>query len=81
MYTATYDGATMRQYLNSQEICSGRFTGAAPYENSHKYPFRIGAGKLSRGDLANKLDDLRIYNRALPAEEIAALYGLEKPKE
>jgi hypothetical protein len=82
MYTATYDGATMSQHLNSQEICSGRFTGAVFYENSHKYPFLIGSIQSSRGNLnlANKLDDLRIYDRALSKEEIKALYDLEKPK-
>ena len=26
------------------------------------------------------LDDVRIYNRALSAEEVKALYDLEKPK-
>ena len=83
MYTATYDGSTMRQHLNSQEICSRRFAGAVPYNNSHKSPFLIGSISPSRGNLnlANKLDDVRIYNRALSAEELKALYDLEKPKK
>lgn len=28
-----------------------------------------------------KIDDVRIYNRALSEEQVKALYDLEKPKE
>ena len=34
----------------------------------------------SAGYWGGKIDDVRIYNRALSAEEVKALYHLEKPK-
>ena len=32
-----------------------------------------------RNNMSNKLDDVRIYDRALAGEEIKALYEMEKP--
>jgi hypothetical protein len=40
--------------------------------------WRIGA--MHRSTLEGSIDDVRIYNRALSAEEVKALYELEKPK-
>ena len=40
------------------------------------------AGKLYIGQFTHGLmDEVRIYNRALSAKEVKALYNLEKPKE
>jgi hypothetical protein len=35
---------------------------------------------MHRSTLEGSIDDVRIYNRALSAEEVKALYELEKPK-
>ena len=40
----------------------------------------IGGHPTYRQHVASSLDDIRIYNRALSAEEVSALYHLEKPK-
>ena len=40
----------------------------------------VGGGFDSDQALKGSLDDVRIYNRALSAEEVKALYDLEKPK-
>ena len=40
--------------------------------------WRIGG--MHRSYLNGSIDDVRIYNRALSAEEVKALYDLEKPK-
>ena len=44
----------------------------------------VGVDKRPTGNNKHhdgKLDDIRIYNRALSAEEVKALYEFEKPKE
>ena len=41
-------------------------------------PLRIG--KVHNKFFTGLLDDVRIYNRALPADEVSKLYQLEKPK-
>jgi hypothetical protein len=47
-------------------------------------PLIIGAEKNAKSSyrqfLLGSIDDVRIYNRALSAEEVKALYDLEKPK-
>ena len=63
----TYDGHTMRLYLDGQQVGSLAIEGA------------VGSGtgvRLSQpGEtLDGKLDDVRLYDRALSAGEIAALY-------
>jgi hypothetical protein len=40
----------------------------------------VGGGFETYQALKGSLDDVRIYNRALSAEEVKALYDLEKPK-
>ncbi|MGD8626790.1 MAG: hypothetical protein PVJ34_19795, partial [Anaerolineae bacterium] len=62
----TYDGHTMRLYLDGQQVGSLAIEGT------------VGAGtglRLSHPTetLDGKLDDVRLYDRALPAGEIAAL--------
>ena len=93
MYTATYDGASLKQHLNTKEICSLPFAGTVPYGLVLGKSLWIGgsswrevsavpeASRQAKKDVTCKLDDLRIYNRALSEEEIKALYDLEKPKE
>jgi uncharacterized repeat protein (TIGR01451 family) len=69
---ATYDGTTMRLYINGFE------------ENSMAGPAAIGANTLGLGIGAQSngtnrfrggIDDVRIYNRALSAAEVGALMG------
>jgi len=73
---ATYDGTTARWYGD------GMFVGSAAVPPADVLtPGAVNMGK--RQDNTNffpgSLDEVRIYNRALSAEEIAGLTGLTKP--
>ena len=72
----TYDGTTVRIYVNGvQEGTAGR-TGNI---NSTTAPVRIGAGSgspiTSEEPMDGDLDDARIYDRALSADEILTIYN------
>ena len=63
----TYDGATLRLYVNGAQVVSQSLTGA----------IRTSSGALSIGGngvwgeyFRGRLDDVRIYNRALSAAEV-----------
>ena len=70
--TFTYNGAIKKIYLNGTEITSENATGN----------ITTGANDLILGYLGTAMggaiDDLRIYNRALPTPEITALYNATK---
>jgi hypothetical protein len=68
---ATYDGTTARMYIDGDESASKTFTGNVGNSNI----WRIGAYGLTPagfGFLDGSVDDVRIYDRALSASEIAA---------
>ena len=66
---ATYDGTTARFYMDGDEVASKVFTGNVGSSNA----WRIGAyGSTPNGFLDGSVDDVRIYDRALSASEIAA---------
>ena len=71
----TYDGSTESIYLDgikkSSESASGLFaTGGGFYPITFAYDSSGGSDHFSR----ESLDDVRIYNRALSASEVQALY-------
>ncbi|MNC93844.1 hypothetical protein D3C83_105630 [compost metagenome] len=70
---ATYDGATMRLYLNGVLVASMSKTGSVAASAS--VPVTIGRSPEGSAftQMSGALDDLRIYNRGLSAAEIAAL--------
>jgi hypothetical protein len=73
LYTITYDGSTIRFYKDGNEIDNQPATGAITHTTT--YPTVIGQGQAPYTDHLNgKVDDLRIYNRALSAPEVQALY-------
>jgi hypothetical protein len=64
---ATYDGATLRLYVDGQQVGSQARTGT----------IQVSTGRLSLGGnavwgewFAGRIDDVRIYNRPLTANEI-----------
>ncbi len=73
---AVYDGAWMILYRNGQEVARGAHSGSIPPGTS---PLVVGAGDngvAGAEEFVNAvLDDLRIYGRALPADEVAALWA------
>tara|TARA_B100000678_G_C18068399_1_gene445657 strand:- start:172 stop:387 length:216 start_codon:yes stop_codon:yes gene_type:complete len=67
----------MKLYLNSEAVASAPFTGTIA---SNSYPLCFGSELSSTcsnggGFLSGQLDDARIYNRALSADEVQALYA------
>ncbi|HWQ33398.1 MAG TPA: FG-GAP-like repeat-containing protein [Blastocatellia bacterium] len=69
---AVYDGAQIRLYVNGTLDASAAATGAIP---ANTLPLRIGANQ-SGGELFQGLiDEPGIYNRALTASEIQAVFN------
>jgi hypothetical protein len=72
------DPYEFRLYINGQHRHTGDFSSFGfPGENWQN--FQIGHSFVFPGFLAGHIDDLKIYNEALSAKEIAALYASEKP--
>ncbi len=69
-------------YINGVMIESQK--ASPPQKAPNGRPLLIGgfleAGSETKGRFNGEMDDIRIYNRALSAEEVKALYDLEKPK-
>ncbi|MEN3358138.1 MAG: hypothetical protein V7637_2120 [Mycobacteriales bacterium] len=66
---ASYDGSTMRLYRNGVEVATHAAAGAIPPRAG---PLEIGANALWAEPFAGRLDEIRVYNRALSRTEIAA---------
>jgi fibronectin type 3 domain-containing protein len=66
---ATFDGATARYYVDGVEVASRAFTGSV----GNSTTWRIGAyGGGPGGFFDGKIDEVRVYDRALGAAEIVA---------
>ena len=64
----TYDGATMRIYVNGVQVASRAQSGAIAVGNG---ALRIGGNNSFAGEFFRGLiDEVRVYNRALSAAEI-----------
>ena len=75
---ATYDGATMRLYVNGVMVKEVAKAPATCSVSSNTQPLLIGGDQSSSADrLAGDLDELIIYNHALSAGDIAALYAYQ----
>ena len=64
---ATYDGATMRFYVNGVQVASRAQTGAIATSTN---PLQIGGDSIFGQYFAGRIDEVRIYNRALSASEV-----------
>jgi len=76
--TGTYDGAVARLYVNGVEVYAVPHTGTLRTETTN--PLIIGGNvndaSGNPSDLfAGRIDDVRLYGRALSTAEIQALYG------
>lgn len=65
----TYDGTTVRLYQNGVQTGSLETTGPIPISTR---PLQIGGDAQYGEAFAGRIDDVRIYNRALTAGEIQA---------
>ena len=66
---ATYDGVTMRLYTTGQETTSVAGTGVLVTNNN---PLLVGSGATSGEFFAGRLDEVRLYARALTTADIQA---------
>jgi PKD repeat protein len=64
---ATYDGARQRLYVNGAEIANRAQTGTVQVSSGS---LRIGGNSVWGEYFQGSIDEIRIYNRALPASEI-----------
>ena len=69
----TYDGSALRLYLDGVEVGSTPLSGALDMDPA--LPVAVGSQPEGAGDrhFDGLLDDVRILQRALSAEEIAAI--------
>jgi hypothetical protein len=70
---ATYDGAALRLYVNGQPAGERAHTGAMPATD---LPLLLGQMLPGQPEynFPGALDEVRVYNRALSAAEVVALY-------
>jgi hypothetical protein len=73
---ATYNGATMRIYVNGVEVGSGQ-AKTGNMRNSGQ-PLRIGTAALA-DYWDGPIDEVAVYSTALPAATILAHYNNGKP--
>ena len=69
----TYDGATLRLYVNGTQVATRAITGALANTNG---ALRIGGNAIWGEYYAGQIDDVRVYQRALTPAEIQADMGV-----
>lgn len=73
---ATWDGSTIALYINGNLDKSALLSGPLTYDTSPAFPAAIGCRyTLAASAFNGFIDDLRIYNRALTADEISSIYN------
>ena len=69
---STYDGATLRLYVNGTQVASAAQTGALLTSG---FPLQIGGDSFYGQRFAGTIDEVRVYGRALTPAEIQADMG------
>ena len=65
--TETYDGSTLRLYVNGTQVASTAHTGAIATSTN---PLQIGGDSIYGQFFAGLIDNVRVYNVALTAAQI-----------
>ena len=68
----TYDGSTQRLYVNGVEVANREQQGQMQLSSG---VLRIGGNRVSNQYLRGRIDEVRVYNRALTLQEIRANMG------
>ena len=63
----TYDGTTLRLYVNGTQVASTAHTGAITTSTN---PLQIGGDSIYGQNFAGMIDEVRVYNTALTATQI-----------
>ena len=74
MVTATYDGNAAKMYING--VLGGSSNISSSVTSTNMFIGASNSGGYQ--DFPGLIDDVRIYNRALSAAEVQALYNAEK---
>ena len=69
---ATYDGSMMRLYINGSEVASAPYSGGIPFSSADLI---IGSQADNSNYFDGTIDDVRIYDGALTAQEVLDLYN------
>jgi len=64
---ATYDGVTLRLYVNGTNVKSGSFKGTIATSTG---PLRLGGNAFAGEWFTGLIDEVRVYNRALTVAEV-----------
>ena len=67
--TETYDGSTLRLYVNGTQVASTAHTGTIATSTN---PLQFGGDSLYGQFFAGLIDEVRVYNRALTATQVQA---------
>ena len=76
-YTGTFDGETVRLYLNGVELANNTNPSGATltgYETDLELAAYTNLAKTTRNVMAGLIDDFRIYDSALSAAQVQKLY-------
>jgi len=75
--TATYDGSMIQLYVNGNEVASAPYSGGLPYSTGDLI---IGAQANDANYFEGLIDEVRIYDRALTAQEVMDLFNGATPE-
>ena len=79
LVTGVWDSSSQYLYLYiNGSLVSAGYTGAAPQTGSG-VPLYIGNSQYNNSGLDGVIDDVHVYNRALSASEVYALYAGTRP--
>jgi len=68
----TYDGSTMRLYVNGVQVATAPHTGGIPFSTADLI---VGGQANGSNFFDGIIDEVQIYNRALSAQEILDIYN------
>ena len=71
----TYDGTTLRLYIDGAQVASKSTAGAVP-DNTGTQPVRVGANSRSLDRFfTGNVDEVRVWNRVLTSTEVSNAYN------
>ncbi len=71
----TYDGTTVRLYIDGAQVASKSTAGAVP-DNTGTQPVRVGANSRAADRFfTGNVDEVRVWNRALTSTEVSNAYN------
>lgn len=71
MLAGTYDGSVARLYINGRQVAEREFAGRVTRMGQ---PLLIGKGRGSKPPFKGRIGELRLYDRALTADEVLKLF-------